>query len=123
MDKLSTLRTIHIGRFLIEIAEYIEEVHPADMICYGNDPEGKRAEKEYLRKVETGEIPWYCLGVHVYITHDVDGGAFIPEVEIGSAYLGCVDTYDLHAVGVRWVVKDAIEEARATLDRLAKITS
>lgn len=105
MHKIETLRTLNIGRFVVEIAAYVEETHPLDMVDFGDEA----AEREYVRKIEQGIYPWFCLGVHVYTR----GGH-----EIGSAYLGCVDTYRLHEVGLKDVVAEAVADARDTLAAL-----
>lgn len=111
--KLATIRTIRRGRFTVEIAEHVEHAHPADTIAFGDTPEDLEAEQEYIRKIEQGDLPWYCLGVHVYYLGR----------EIGSSYLGCVDTYDLHAVGLRDVVADAIREAREFLAEVGRVAA
>ena len=114
--KLAVIRTIRTARFEVELAEHVEFENPADCVAW-DDPE---AEREYVERIETGELPWYCLGVHVYVREsETDQGRYRrlhPRREIGSAYLGCVDTLDLHAVGVRDVVAEAIADARQLLE-------
>lgn len=105
--RIGTIRTYERERFTVEIAQHAEYVDPADTVAW-DDPE---AEREYVERIESGEYPWYCLGVHVYARSD--GG---PLREIGSAYLGCCDTLDVRALGVRHVVREAIQDARQLLE-------
>ena len=111
--KLATIRTYCRGRFEVELAEHVEYENPADTVAW-DDPE---VEREYVEKVERGDLPWYCLGVHVYAIQRTPGFVEQPR-EIGSAYLGCVDTYDLHAIGARDLVLEAIQEARGLTEVL-----
>lgn len=109
--KLGVIRTYRRDRFEVELAEHVEYENPADTIAW-DDPE---AEGEYVRRIHAGLLPWYCLGVHVYAVHQ-SPGRVERRREIGAAYLGCVDTLDVRAIGVREMVREAIEEARHFLE-------
>jgi len=116
MQTIETLRTIEKTSFRVEFEAHPEDIDPADTVFFGEDDESKAAERAYLEKIYSGEIPWFCLGVHIW---DTSGPI---EKEVGSSYLGGVDTYDLHGVGVRDMVQEAVREARKTTeeDRLSK---
>jgi len=105
--KLATIRTYERERFSVEIAEHVEYENPADTIAW-DDPQ---AEREYVERIHRGDLPWFCLGAHVYVS--VEGGI---RREIGSAFLGCCDTYDLRALGVKDVVSEAIRDARSLVE-------
>ena len=115
-DKLGVIRTIAVGRFEVELAEHVEHENPADCVAWDDE----EAEAEYVRKIREGVYPWYCLGAHVYVReHDTQEGRYRvhhPRREIGSAYLGCCDTFELHAIGVRDLVAEAIQDARRLLE-------
>lgn len=109
-DKIRTIREYHRGRFVVELAEHVEYDHPAGTIATGDDV----ADVEYVRKIESGEYPWYTLGVHVYVTEE-----HCPHMrEIGSSFLGWCDTYDLAAIGARDVVSEAVADARNLIESL-----
>ena len=116
MRSFKTLRTIEKDNFRVDFEAHEEDIDPADTVFFGEDEQSKEAEKAYLEKIYSGEYPWFCLGVHVF---DTSG---LIEKEVGSSYLGGVDTYDLRGVGVRDVVWEAVKEARKTTeeDRLSK---
>ena len=107
--RLSTIRTYQRARYSVEIAEHVEFEDPAGTVAWGDE----EAEREYVEHIRSGAYPWYCLGVHVYASHE---GSI--RREIGSAYLGCCDTLDLRALGVRDLVADAISDARSLLEAL-----
>lgn len=108
------IRTIEKSNFRIRIVAEPEDVNPADIIDLP-EPEAR----EYLAKIETGDYPWYCLAVYVDRKIPARGGYLLAPLTVGRAYLGCVDTVDLHAVGLRHVVADAVAHARHTLAALA----
>lgn len=105
--RLATLRTYEREHFTVEIAQHVEDVDSADTVAW-DDPE---AEREYVERIRSGDYPWYCLGVHVYARSERG-----PLREIGSAYLGCCDTLDVRALGVRDIAREAIQDARQLLE-------
>lgn len=111
METIHTLKTIRTPRFVVTLEAHPEYEIPADTIAWDD----LDAEAEYVRKIESGDIPWYCLGAHVYVN---SGGSWQGR-EIGSSYLGCVDTEDFYSVGARDVVAMAIEDARGTIAKIS----
>jgi len=107
MSDYEQLREIKTARFTVRLRAHPEYQDPIDTIAW-DDPS---AEHTYAQTIYSGACPWFVLGAHV----------FAEGVEIGSSYLGCVDTYDLRSVGVRDVVHEAIEEARQTIARISTL--
>lgn len=98
----NTLRTYRTKNFSVVLREFPEHDHPEGTIATGDE----EADREYVRKIETGEYPWYCLVVEVYYRGHL----------IGADSLGWCDTYDLAHLGARWMVKEAIRQARSYLE-------
>lgn len=98
-DKLETIKVYKTRRFIVEVASFVEYTDPAEKVP---DP-------AYVRRIARGNVPWYCLGIIVRTRNDE---ARWMEREIGSAYLGCVDTLDWRDVGGREVAAEAIKGAR-----------
>jgi hypothetical protein len=97
---VKSYRTANVEVLFVEMPE---DTDPIDTVAWSPEEDA-----EYAQKVYDGTYPWYCLGVFVLF-----GGH-----EVGSSYLGCIDTWNLRDINAFDVAREALEQARITIAHL-----